>query len=401
MQPEPAGPGRTVRQKDEASVADVRETAFAGERFGQQAAQPPIEHLERARFLRQRAEVDAGRNRRESVGGGVVSSMGGAHGKTNSARVFMNIIILGKAGATSRNIDLSTRRGRAVCIGLAAMGVVLFMACGFAVGRVSVDVEGQALGEVRQMRQIIASQREALDDVARDSGRDLDALAVQLGQLQAQATRLNALGERLTQVGKLDDGEFDFAAAPALGGPEETPLLATAASPINTGIESLRVEFERQEAQLGMIENMLLDRKIDNALLPTGWPVGGGYIVSGFGMRTDPITGHRSSHLGIDFDVPYGSDIMAVAEGVVTYSGLRSGYGNVVEIDHGNGYMTRYAHNSKNVVEAGARVHIGDVVAKVGSTGRSTGPHCHFEVWLNGRPVNPSVYVRSSRASRV
>lgn len=313
----------------------------------------------------------------------------------------MNIIILGKAGATSRNIDLSTRRGRSVCVALAVAGVALVLGCGFALGRVSVDAGGQALGEVRQMRQIIASQREALEDVARDSGRDLDALALQIGQLQAQATRLNALGERLTQVGKLDDGEFDFAAAPALGGPEEAPLLATAASPINTGIESLKAEFERQEAQLGMIENMLLDRKIDNALLPTGWPVNSGYIVSGFGTRADPITGHRSSHLGIDFDVPYGSDIMAVAEGVVTYSGQRSGYGNVVEIDHGNGYMTRYAHNSRNLVEAGTRVHIGDVVAKVGSTGRSTGPHCHFEVWLNGRPVNPSVYVRSTRASRV
>ncbi|ANB16598.1 M23 family metallopeptidase [Dokdonella koreensis] len=313
----------------------------------------------------------------------------------------MNIIILGKAGATSRNIDLSTWRGRALCTGLAIAGVVLFLGCGFAVGRVSVDTEGRMLGEIRDLRQTILVQREALDEVARDSGRDLDALALQLGQLQAQATRLNALGERLTQVGKLDDGEFDFAAAPALGGPEEAPLVAGAAMPITAGIDTLRAEFERQEAQLGMIENMLLDRKIDNALLPTGWPVGGGYIVSGFGVRTDPITGHRASHLGIDFDVPYGSDVMAVAEGVVTYSGQRSGYGNVVEIDHGNGYMTRYAHNSQNMVELGTRVHIGDVVAKVGSTGRSTGPHCHFEVWLNGRPVNPAVYVRSSRASRV
>jgi murein DD-endopeptidase MepM/ murein hydrolase activator NlpD len=114
-------------------------------------------------------------------------------------------------------------------------------------------------------------------------------------------------------------------------------------------------------------------------------------------MRTDPINGHRSAHRGIDFDAPMGAPVMSVAEGVVTFAGIRHGYGNVVEIDHGNGYMTRYAHNSRLEVKVGQRVHIGDTIAKVGSTGRSTGPHCHFEVWLHGRAVNPIAYVKSKR----
>jgi murein DD-endopeptidase MepM/ murein hydrolase activator NlpD len=167
--------------------------------------------------------------------------------------------------------------------------------------------------------------------------------------------------------------------------------------PLVAGIDQLRAEFDRQDAQLGLLENLLLERKVDNALLPSGMPVKHGYIASGYGMRTDPINGHRSAHRGIDFDAPMGAPVMSVAEGVVTFAGIRHGYGNVVEIDHGNGYMTRYAHNSRLEVKVGQRVHIGDTIAKVGSTGRSTGPHCHFEVWLHGRAVNPIAYVKSER----
>jgi murein DD-endopeptidase MepM/ murein hydrolase activator NlpD len=256
------------------------------------------------------------------------------------------------------------------------------------------------LREVSDMRASLATQREQLTALDQDSRRGLDALALQLGQLQAQATRLNALGDRLTQVGKLDDGEFDFASEPALGGPEDTTVGAGRSLPLQDGVDKLRAEFERQEAQLDVLANLLRDRRIDNALLPTGMPVLQGYIASGYGARTDPIDGHPGVHLGIDFDAPAGSPVLAVADGVVTYASERSGYGNVVEIDHGNGYMTRYAHNSAFVAEVGTRVHAGQTIAKVGSTGHSTGPHCHFEVWLNGRAVNPMAYVKSTRATR-
>lgn len=312
----------------------------------------------------------------------------------------MKIILLAKSHAAPRCIDLGSRRGVLRLGMLALAAVILLTGAGFGLAVLTVDPRSAAIEDLASMRALIDYQKTVLDDVEARSRRDVDALTLQLGQLRAQAARLNALGDRLTQAGKLDDGEFDFAAEPALGGPEEVLVAGAAPLPLDADIGSMRAEFERQEAQLGVLENLLFDRKIDNALLPAGMPVAHGYIVSGYGTRSDPITGRQAVHLGVDFDVPLGSDVLAVAEGVVSYSGMRAGYGNTVEIDHGNGYMTRYAHNSRNVVEAGARVHVGDIVAKVGSTGRSTGPHCHFEVWLNGRPVNPMAYVRSTRATR-
>lgn len=315
-------------------------------------------------------------------------------------RTAMNIILVAKSHAAPRCIDLDSRRGRLQVGAIALAAVLLCAAAGFGVALLTVDPRAAAMEDLAAMRALIDYQKTTLDEVESHSRRDLDALALQLGQLRAQATRLNALGDRLTQAGKLDDGEFDFAVEPALGGPEEALPVGAAPLPLDHEIDNLRAEFGRQEAQLGVLENLLFDRKIDNALLPAGMPVAHGYVVSGYGTRTDPISGRQAVHLGVDFDVPLGSDVLAVAEGVVTFSDTRAGYGNTVEIDHGNGYMTRYAHNSKNTVEVGTRVHVGDVVAKVGSTGRSTGPHCHFEVWLNGRPVNPMAYVRSTRAPR-
>ncbi|GAA0714080.1 M23 family metallopeptidase [Dokdonella soli] len=312
----------------------------------------------------------------------------------------MNIIILRNAHFLPRRIDLAGRRGRMLAVSALTGCALFFVAIGAAATLLIANPRSHDLPEVAALRATIATQREQLTSIDRDSHRNLDALALQLGQLQAQATRLNALGDRLTQVGKLDDGEFDFSSEPALGGPEDPVAGPAGAVPLHGDIENLRAEFDRQEAQLDVLENLLRDRKIDNALLPSGMPVAQGYVSSGYGARTDPIDGHAGRHMGVDFDAPIGSSVLAVADGVVTFAGERSGYGNVVEVDHGNGYMTRYAHNSAFVAKVGARVHAGDTIAKVGSTGRSTGPHCHFEVWLNGRAVNPMAYVKSTRASR-
>ena len=114
-------------------------------------------------------------------------------------------------------------------------------------------------------------------------------------------------------------------------------------------------------------------------------------------MRPDPFDGRSERHTGIDIATPYGTPVHTVAEGMVTFAGVRHGYGNVVEIDHGNGYMTRYAHNSALDVHAGQHVQVGDVIAQAGSTGHSTGPHVHFEVWYDGRVINPLAFVRSHR----
>ena len=274
----------------------------------------------------------------------------------------------------------------------------MLLAAGFLAAVFFTGSTARNLREIADLRASIAQQREELVGVDQDSHRNLDALALQLGQLQAQATRLNALGDRLTQIGKLEDGEFDFSSDPALGGPEEPATGSGALPPIGAGIDNLRAEFDRQEAQLGVLENLLLDRKVDNALLPSGMPVTQGYIASGFGERSDPINGHQAVHLGLDFDAPVGTPVTAVAEGVVTFVGNKPGYGNVVEIRHDNGRSTVYAHMSRIDVKRGQHVDQGTRIGAVGSTGWATGPHLHFEVKLNGVQQNPTLMAKASEA---
>ncbi len=309
----------------------------------------------------------------------------------------MNIIIVARPHATPTALNLKCWRMRAKLFAAAAVCVLCFGAAGFATAFLLASPRQSTLSDVDALRTQISAQKQTINQLEKASRRDLDALALQLGQLQAQATRLNALGQRLAQVGKLDDGEFDFNRVPAMGGAED-PNATNHALDFNLAgdIAQLRGQFDREEMQLTVLEDMLLDRKVDNALLPRGYPVTTGYIGSGYGARTDPINGEAEHHLGLDFDAPQGTEIKAVADGVVSWNGERSGYGNVVEIDHGNGYMTRYAHNQKNLVAVGQRVHAGQVIARVGETGRATGPHCHFEVWLNGRAVNPLTYVNGT-----
>jgi Membrane proteins related to metalloendopeptidases len=276
-----------------------------------------------------------------------------------------------------------------------------FMAVAGVVGIAGVGA-ALALAIARPAHAVATTATEADARIAKikaDSQRDIDALAVKLGQLQAQSVRLNALGERLTQVGKLDDGEFNFDEDPGQGGPELTTGKdegAMAPATLNQGIDDLAGQFDVQQAQLQALNDLLLDRKIESNLRPTGMPVNG-YISSFFGGRPDPFSGHSARHTGIDIAAPTGTPVTAVAEGMVTFAGVRNGYGDVIEIDHGNGYMTRYAHNSKLVATVGQRVHVGDIIARAGSTGRSTGSHVHFEVWYHDRVVNPLAFVRSHR----
>ena len=230
----------------------------------------------------------------------------------------MNIIIVRNAHGAPRSIDLGTWRMRLLIAATLAGSAMFFVAIGVAATLLVASPRHQGLHEITQLRSALAMQREQLATLDLDSHRNLDALALQLGQLQAQATRLNALGDRLTQVGKLDDGEFDFSTSPGLGGPEDALAGAGSPLPLQQGVDDLRAEFDRQKAQLDVLENLLRDRKIDNALLPSGMPVAQGYIASGFGTRTDPLDGHPGVHLGVDFAAPAGTAVLAVADGVIT-----------------------------------------------------------------------------------
>ena len=293
----------------------------------------------------------------------------------------MQIILVSRTKKVPKTLDLACRRMRWRIATLGVVAVAGCMALGAAVALTVASPRGRALSQISELQHKIDAQDAKLGAVKQDAQRNLDALAVKLGQLQAQSTRLNALGERLAQMGKLDDGEFDFDQAPPVGGVEDTSGAAyTLPQNLDSSISQLATQFDGQQAQLTALQSLLMDARIESNLKPTGMPVQG-YISSYFGGRPDPFSGHAARHTGIDIATPLGTPVHAVAEGMVTFAGIRSGYGDVIEIDHGNGYMTRYAHNSKLIAHPGQRVRVGDVIADAGSTGRSTGSHVHFEVW--------------------
>ncbi|MEW6331857.1 MAG: peptidoglycan DD-metalloendopeptidase family protein [Pseudomonadota bacterium] len=242
-------------------------------------------------------------------------------------------------------------------------------------------------------RRELAAQRTAVAEAKRNAEAHLNALAQRLGQMQAQMMRLNALGSRLTRMAGLDAREFNFAVEAAMGGPEKN---AAASNPpeLMSSLDHLAREIERQQERLSALENLLLDRKLSAAVTPSGWPVQGGWISSGFGVRADPFNGHQSYHEGVDIASNMGSPVLAMGDGVVSHSGEKSGYGLLVEVTHESGLITRYAHASAVLVRVGDRVQKGQPVAQVGTTGRSTGPHLHFEVVRNGTSVNPMRYLQ-------
>ncbi len=309
----------------------------------------------------------------------------------------MQIILVSRARKLPKTLDLANGRLRWKLLSLLSLAVLACLSLGGALALAVASPRDHALAQIHELQQQIRAQNDQLGGVRADAQRSLDALAVKLGQLQAQSTRLNALGQRLVQVGKLDSGDFDFDESPAVGGVEDMGGTGYALPPaLATGIDQLTSQFDRQQAQLSALQSLLLDARIESNLKPTGMPVPG-YISSYFGVRPDPFDGQSARHTGIDIATPLGTPVHAVAEGMVTFAGVRRGYGKVVEIDHGNGYMTRYAHNSKLDVRPGQHVQVGDTIARAGSTGRSTGSHVHFEVWYRGRVVNPLAFVRNHR----
>lgn len=306
----------------------------------------------------------------------------------------MNVIIVSKFLSAPKKLALRDPRVAAM---LGAFVAVL-LGAGAGIGYLLRGDNANALAEIAMMRDQVSRQQDELERAKQKTRRDVDALAVRMAELQATAVRLNALGERLTRVGQLDQGEFDFGEPPALGGPEEeagaTPITERS---LLQSMDDLSAQFSWQAEQMQLLESLLLDRDVDRSLMPSLRPITSGYASSSFGYRTDPFTGKREFHKGLDFHSGRGAPVLAVADGVASFVGKRSGYGNVVEIDHGGGYMTRYAHNQENMVKPGQRIRAGEQIAKMGSTGRSTGPHVHFEVWVNGRVVNPYQYLKSAR----
>jgi murein DD-endopeptidase MepM/ murein hydrolase activator NlpD len=308
----------------------------------------------------------------------------------------MNVVIFGRGFGKSRQVNLSGRL--ASVLALSAVGLVSSAA--FAIGYLysAHTGSGVSTSEVAILADELQLQRDSIGTIRQANEDTLDALAIRIAQMNARIIRLDALGRRLTDMADLDDGEFNFDSDPALGGPEEPVATGSnvAIPEVVEAMQSLNHQLGDREAQLGVLESVLMNQNLKDRVYPQGRPVQSGWISSYFGKRTDPFTGKLANHTGIDFAGKLGAQVAAVADGVVTWSADRYGYGAMVEINHGNGYSTRYAHNSENLVVVGDEVRKGQLVARMGETGRATGPNLHFEVLKNGRRVNPVNFIRES-----
>lgn len=306
-------------------------------------------------------------------------------------------------------IIVSDKHGQSTSISLGRWARTLFSLCflgiplaiGGLIGHTVANNDGEVLDRqaLSAIKEKNSKEQQLLSETKRKTEQHLQALTLRMAELQARIVRLDALGERITSVAKLDKGEFDFSQHPALGGPQSADLGKVYENPdFVDAIDSLVQRIDNREQQLEILETLMANRKIEDEVFLAGRPIKKGWMSSHFGRRVDPFTGRKAMHEGVDFAGKLGSEIIAVGSGVVTWSGDRYGYGRLVEINHGNGFMTRYAHNMENKVEVGDIVKKGQTISLMGSSGRSTGPHVHFEVYKHGRPVDPATYIH--RASR-
>lgn len=311
----------------------------------------------------------------------------------------MNIILIPKNHGGGENISFSHHH-------VVVMAVILLLIMPLIMGTVvykiqallSADTGARNTESPQQQERLLAAQRQEIENVRRNAEIHLNALAQRLGYMQAQMLRINALGQRITHMAGLDKREFDFSEEPAMGGPESSGAAANlAVVDFMKSIEGLAANIDKKVDSLSVMENLLMDRQLQAAVSPVGWPTEGGWMSSGFGLRSDPFSGRKAYHEGVDIASRLGSSIKAMGGGVISHAGLKDGYGLVVEINHGNGISTRYAHSSAVLVKVGDRVQKGQSVALVGSSGRSTGPHLHFEVLRDGNAINPQAYLRAAQ----
>ena len=308
----------------------------------------------------------------------------------------MNVLLVSKRFGSSACLCLTRGRLIAAASLMFVAIPVLSLYAGYQLSGGSAPLGSDEVASVINLE--LDKQQQEIDEARRVAEENLNALTMRLGQMQAHVIRLDALGQRLTRMGGLDSGEFDFTNPPAQGGPEGEALASSLELPdFVAQLEELSHQLENREQQLNVLENMLMSRNLHKEVFPAGRPITKGWLSSKYGTRNDPFTGKPEFHKGVDLAGKEGSDIIGVAAGVVTWAGKRYGYGNLVEVTHGNGYVTRYGHAKEVLVKVGEAIKKGQKIALMGNTGRSTGPHVHFEVWMNGKTVDPSKYIHASK----
>ena len=280
---------------------------------------------------------------------------------------------------------------------------------GLAVGGLFMMLDNYLHSDARKAQQMLsviasslAAQRQTIQTFDRELALNLEVSAARIARLESRLLRLDALGQRLTEYAALDEGEFDFTKPAGLGGPEALGLNSPRGAPQNVEptefelrnrLAAMGSDIEWRADQLAVVERVLLrQQRVEEASL-FGKPVAKGWVSSNYGMRTDPFSGERAWHNGVDIAGVAGIDVVAIASGIVTFSGTKSGYGKLVEINHGGGVIPRYGHHAALAVSVGALVKKGQKIGEMGSSGRSTGPHVHYEILKNKRSVDPSIYI--------
>ena len=300
----------------------------------------------------------------------------------------MNIILVSDSLAKSRSMTLSQSQVLLIAFGILLSGFVLAMATYFVTMKFAVDIRNPYL------RSLVEALHQ--DDLRRNemqTRESLNGLAVKLGELQARILRLDAFGQRLAKAAGVKAEEFRFDEKPGQGGPAPVASRSLSMGEFQQMLDGISRTLEDRSDKLGVLDSLILDDRLTRKTIPTTMPVAMGYYSSNFGYRVDPFTGKQAFHTGVDLIAPTGTSVMAAAGGVVSQVATSSDYGNFIDVDHDNGLTTRYGHLSKQLVRVGDVVMKGQRIALVGSTGRATGPHLHFEVREKGIPLNPNKFL--------
>ncbi len=303
----------------------------------------------------------------------------------------MDVLFISKSKGSAARLPISIPLVLAlIFLGVGGVSGLWFLGFQHGSAATLTDLSANPERAVAIWQREIGDQRRFLSGLKRDLDAELGALAATVGGMQGEILRLNAVAEHVIVGSGLDPSEFGLAGSSPIGGPREPDTLSPQWPALLTELSNLKDEIALRKGRLDILEAFLVERNRYEDSRPIGRPVDSGWISSGYGYRADPVTGEREFHGGIDFAGKPGAKVRAVAPGIVTWSGKRWGYGNLVEINHGNGFVTRYAHNKENLVRLGEKVAKQQEVALLGSSGRSTGPHVHFEILHEDRTVNPA-----------
>jgi murein DD-endopeptidase MepM/ murein hydrolase activator NlpD len=301
----------------------------------------------------------------------------------------MNIILVSENLAKARTVTLGTPHLALLGVGALSMVIVLAALLHYAAIRFASDFN------LPYFDSLLGTPGREVRDEQFHARENINAIAIRLGQMQAQLLRLDTLGERLAKLAGFKSQELMFGETPGQGGAlPNAPVETLSLDDVTRQLDTLTRELDERSDRLGILQSLFTLDRVRKELVPAMLPVEGGWHSSNYGWRIDPFTGQRAFHEGIDFMAEYGAPIRATAAGVVAYSAFHPQYGNMIEIDHGNGLITRYAHASTRAVKVGDVVMRGATLGKVGRTGRATGTHLHFEVRRNGAPQNPTRFLR-------